>query len=71
MYLPKQHVVETFPPDRADQLLRIAVLPRRAWRNRLVMDAHGAQPSRDGGAVNAVPVVDQIAGVPHPTERLP
>jgi hypothetical protein len=35
------------------------------------MDAHGAQPSRDGGAVNAVPVVDQIAGVPHPTERLP
>jgi hypothetical protein len=33
--LPKHdHVVEAFPPDRADQSLRVPVLPRRACGNR-------------------------------------
>jgi hypothetical protein len=36
------HVVNTFPSDRADQSLRIPVLPRRACSNRLVADAHDA-----------------------------
>src|SRR5262245_64200860 len=35
-------VVETFPSDRADQPLRVPILPRRARRNGLVTDAHGA-----------------------------
>ena len=35
-------VVETFPSDRADQSLRVAILPRRAHSNRFVADAHGA-----------------------------
>jgi hypothetical protein len=34
-------VVDAFTPDRADQSLRVAILPRRAGRDRLVPDAHG------------------------------
>ena len=32
-------VVEAFPADRADQALRMAVLPRRACRNRMIANA--------------------------------
>jgi SAM domain (Sterile alpha motif) len=35
-------VVETFPSDRADQSLRVPILPRRARGNRFVADAHGS-----------------------------
>src|SRR5262249_57939169 len=35
-------VVETFPSDRADQSLRVCILPRRARGNGLVADAHGS-----------------------------
>jgi hypothetical protein len=35
-------VVETFPSDRADQSLRVPILPGRARSNRFVADAHGS-----------------------------
>ena len=35
-------MVETFPSDRADQSLRVPILPRRARSNRFVADAHGS-----------------------------
>ena len=36
MRLPEHdHVVETFPSDRADQFLRVRILPRRARGNGL------------------------------------
>ena len=54
-------VVETFPSDRADQSLRVPILPRRARSNRFVADAHGAQSVRDSSAVDAVPITDQVA----------
>src|SRR5438874_6091979 len=38
------HVVETFPSDRADQPLNVRVLPRRSGSGRLVPNAHGTQP---------------------------
>ena len=34
-------VVQAFPADRADQAFRIAVLPRRACRGRMIADAKG------------------------------
>jgi hypothetical protein len=41
MRLPKyDHVVETFPSERADESLRVPILPRRARRNGLVADTH-------------------------------
>jgi hypothetical protein len=41
------HVVETFPSDRADQFLRVRILPRRARGNGLVADANGSLSARD------------------------
>ena len=35
-------VVETFPSDRADQSLRVPILPRRACGNWFVADTHSA-----------------------------
>jgi hypothetical protein len=34
-------VVDAFPPDRADQSLRVPILPWRPGRDRLVANAHG------------------------------
>ena len=34
-------MIDALATDRSDQPLCEAVLPRRAWRNRLVTDAHG------------------------------
>src|SRR5262245_15423165 len=47
--LPKDdHVVETFPSDRADQPLRVPILPRRARRNGPVAAKSSAMPAHDG-----------------------
>jgi len=35
-------LVETFPSDRADQSLRVPILPRRAKSNGFVANAHGS-----------------------------
>jgi len=51
-------VVEAFPPDRADQSLRIPVLPWRRGRNRLVPNAHGTEPAPDGSTINPIRVSD-------------
>src|SRR5260221_4994064 len=45
------HMVEALAPDRSDQPFGEAVLPRRAWGDGLVTDAHGAQSVRDGSAI--------------------
>ena len=54
-------VVDALPPDRADQSFRKAVLPRRAGRDRLVANAHGAQAAGDNSTINGVTVADQVA----------
>jgi hypothetical protein len=56
MRLPEHdHVVETFPSDRADQSLDVRVLPRRSGRDRLVPNAHGAQTLHEERAIRSVP----------------
>ena len=35
-------VIKTFPPDRANQPFRMAILSRRSWRGWPVANAHGA-----------------------------
>jgi len=41
--LPKyDHVVKTFPSDRADQSLDVSILPRRARGNGPVADTHSS-----------------------------
>src|SRR6266478_9597283 len=51
-------VVDALASDRSDQPFGEAVLPRRAWGDGLVADAHGAQSVRDGSAIDAIPITD-------------
>ncbi len=54
-------VIKTFPSDRADQPLRISVLPRRPRRDRSVANAHGPDAPDEVSAIRAVTVADQVA----------
>ena len=54
-------VVHTLTPDRSDQPLGNAVLPRRGWCGGLVPDAHGTQSARDDAAVDPVAIADEVA----------
>src|SRR2546430_17068416 len=63
-------MVDALASDRSEQPFGEAFLPRRAWRDRLVTDAHGPQSGRGGSAVDAVPITDQVARRLSPRERL-
>src|SRR5436853_2437424 len=54
-------MVDALASDRSDQPFGEAVLPRRAWGDGLVADAHGAQSVRDGSAIDAIQITDQVA----------
>src|SRR6266850_2483822 len=54
-------VIQTLAPDRSDQPLGKAILPRRSWCDRLVPNAHGAQSACDDGTIDAIPVPDHVA----------
>jgi hypothetical protein len=56
------HMVETFPPDRANKAFRVTVLPWRTGGGRSVSDARGLEPTGEDCAVCAVAVTDQVAG---------
>src|SRR6266704_206997 len=64
------HVVETFPSDRADQSLDVRVLPRRSGRDRLVPNAHCAQTLHEDQALRSVPVPNKVTRCTVPGERL-
>src|SRR5690348_6560279 len=54
-------MVEAFASDRTDQPSNMTILPRRAWRDRPVANAHGSQPPGDRGAIRGVAVTDEVA----------
>src|SRR5204862_5029282 len=54
-------MVDALASNRSDQPFGEAVLPRRAWGDGLVTDAHGAQSACDGSAVDSIPIPDQVA----------
>src|SRR5712664_3521020 len=54
-------MVVALASDRSNQPFGEAVLPRRAWGDGLVTDAHGAQSVPDGSAVDLIPIADQVA----------
>src|SRR6516165_12031665 len=59
---PQHHdMVEALASDRADQTFNMTVLPRRAWRDRAVANAHGSQSPGDRGAIRGVAVTDEEA----------
>jgi hypothetical protein len=55
------HMVDALASDRSYQPFGEAVLPRRAWGDGLVTDAHGSQSVHDGSAVDPIPITDQVA----------
>jgi hypothetical protein len=65
-----EHMVHALASDRSDQSFGEAVLPRRAWGDRFVADAHGLQSMHDGSAVEAIPITDQVARGLAPRECL-
>jgi hypothetical protein len=64
------HVVETFPADRADQPLDVRILPRRSGSDQHVPNAHGAQTLPENRAIRRVPVPNKITRCTIPGERL-
>src|SRR5437899_3971261 len=61
-------MVDALASDRSDEPFGEAVLPRRAWGDGLVTDAHGAQSACDGSAVDSIPIPDQVARSLIPSE---
>ena len=68
LFAQDNDVVDALASDRPDQSFGEAVLPRRAWGNGLVTDAHGAQSADDKCAVDPIPITDQIARSLSPRE---
>jgi hypothetical protein len=61
-------MVGALASDRSNQPFGEAVLPRRAWGDGLVTDAHGTQSVRDGSAIDAIPIADHVARRLRPRE---
>ena len=55
-----QDMVEALASDRSDQPFNVTVLPRRAWRDRPISDAHGSQPAGDRDTKGGVAVADDV-----------
>src|SRR5260370_6326654 len=53
-------VVQALAPDRSDQPLGKAILPRRGRCGRLVPDAHGSQSACDDGAIDPIAITDYV-----------
>jgi hypothetical protein len=63
-------MIEAITSDRADEPLRISILPRRAWRDRPIPDAHGPHALNEPGAVDAIPITDDVSRRISPAKRL-
>src|SRR5271166_6399773 len=63
-------MVHALAADRSDQPFSEGVLPRRGWGDWLVTDAHGANSTRNGCAVDAIPIADQVVRSIIPRECL-
>ncbi len=53
-------MIHALARDRSDQPFSKVVLPRRGGRYRFVADAHGAKSTCDNGAINLIPIADQV-----------
>ncbi len=56
-------MIEAFPPDRANQSLRMPILPRRPRSRWVITDARGGKTPGDGMTVGPVTVLDEIIGL--------
>jgi hypothetical protein len=56
------YMVDALASDRSDQSFGEAVLPRRAWSDWFVADAHGSQSMPDGNAIDLIPIAIRWRG---------
>src|SRR5260370_32742015 len=54
-------VIETLATDRSDQPFGKAILPGRAWCNRVVPNSHCSQPACKHRAINPAAITNLIA----------
>ena len=59
-FVEHDQVIEAFAPNRADEALTVAVLPRRAWRGRVISDPHCTNAAGIRWAECAVAVANQV-----------
>src|ERR1700719_3232178 len=59
-FVEHDEVVERFATDRSDEALDVAVLPRRAWRGRMIADPHCSNAMGVGCAEGPVAVTNQM-----------
>ena len=59
-------MVKTFPPDRANQPFRMAILPWQLGRGWPVTNAHGTKPPGENFAIDPVTIADDVAWIPFP-----
>ena len=63
-------MIHALAPDRSDQPFGKAILPRRGRGYGLVPDAHGAQSASHNGAIDSIPIADEVARSLIPRECL-
>src|ERR1700674_5701287 len=63
-------MVKALPPDRADEPLRMPVLPWRSRCRRMVAYTHRPQPPHEDLAVDAVAITDDVPRRPIPSAGL-
>jgi hypothetical protein len=63
-------VVHALTSDRPDHPFSEAILPGRGWCGRLVPDAHGVQSARDDGAIEPIPIANEVLRGIIPRKRL-
>jgi hypothetical protein len=61
-------MIHALAPDRSDHSFDKAILPGRGRRYRLVPDAQGSQSACDDGAIDLIPIADEVARHPIPRE---
>src|SRR6202051_3315491 len=59
-FVEHHQLIEAFAPDRADEALDVAVLPRRARRDRMIADPHCTNAMGVGWAEDTVAVANQM-----------
>lgn len=59
-FVEDDDMIHAFPAGRTDQPFGKAILSRRSRRGGLVSDAHGAQSACDDGAIDAIPIADEV-----------
>jgi len=53
-------MIHALAPDRSDQPFGRAILPRQGRRYRFVADARGAKSTGDNGAINLIPIANEV-----------